>query len=110
MSCLNGCTGMADATPIPHSLPDASGSQSCQCDTTHLEVLCRHHANLIDVIDSHKSFAKLLHQLFSKKVMESDMYKKFLINNPQCLLTVLSGQLLLDISELLEMKKKQQRY
>lgn len=37
------------------------------------------------------------------------MYKKFLIkldNNPQCLLTVLiSGQLLLDISELLEMKK-----
>lgn len=109
MSCLNGCTGMADATPIPHSLPDASGSQSCQCDTTHSEVLCRHHANLIDVIDSHESFAKLLHQLFSKKVIESDMYKKFLIkldNNPQCLLTVLiSGQLLLDISELLEMKK-----
>lgn len=57
----------ADATPIPHSLPDASGSQSCQCDTTHLEVLCRHHANLIDVIDSHESFAKLLHQPYFQR-------------------------------------------
>ena len=91
---------MSDATPIPDSLPGASGNQCA-----HLEVLRRHHANLIDVIDSHESFAKLLHQLFSKKVIEPSIYKKFLIkldNNPQCLLTVLSGQLLLDISELLE--------
>ena len=102
----------AEATSNFHSVSDISNSQSrLKCDAVPLEVVRQHHADLVDVIDSHESFAKLLHQLFSKKVIESATYKKFLTkldNNPQCLLTVLSGQLLLDISEKLEIETNSQ--
>ena len=82
--------------------PDFNGH-----NTAHLEVLRQHHANLVRMLKSLEEFNDLLHEVYTKKIVDQATYEKFLMkqeSNPHCSSTVLSGLLLLDIRKNLEEK------
>ena len=84
-----------------------SGHESNTLDTTHLEVLRRHHAELVRMIGSLAEFNTLLVEAFAKEIIDPTTYEKFLMkqeSNPHCSSTVLSGLLLLDIAKHLQEK------